>query len=407
MIRISAFRITQRKNRVVALITHYSLKTLYLLCSVVTLRFFSGRKPAPLDVGRIRSVLIIRADGLGDLVMTTPLLAKLRQIFPNSRIALLAAGASKELVEVMPVFDKVFYFDLPWFFKGRKRWLRRLFRFISEMRKERFDLTVDVRGDFRNNILMYFFGAEFRLGFATTGCDFLLTHVVALPVDSHMGAAGRAMIKYLSPDDRGQDGLKLWITDEDRNFSERLLRANGVDAGGKDRPVVTIHPGAKWDGRKWSPENYARIADSLMDRYGAAVILAGSVGDVDFVRKITSSMKSKPIEAVGTTSLRQLLALCEKSDLFLGVDSGPVHMAAAMGTKVLALFGPARREAVGPLGANSTVITRQDDFDCCPCAQVVCERPDNSCMQAITVEDVWSAVRKQLNARNARVESAS
>ena len=222
-----------------------------------------------------------------------------------------------------------------------------------------------------------------------------------------MGAAGRAMIKYLCPDDRGQDGLKLWITDEDRNFSERLLRANGVDPGSKDMPVVTIHPGAKWDGRKWSPENYARIADSLMDRYGAAVILAGSVGDVDVVRKITSSMKSKPIEAVGTTSLRQLLALCEKSDLFLGVDSGPVHMAAAMGTKVLALFGPARREAVGPLGANSTVITKQDDFDCCPCAQVVCERPGNSCMQAITVEDVWSAIRKQLNTENARVESAS
>lgn len=389
------------------MVTHYFLKALYLLWSVVTLRVFSTRKSAPLDVSRVRNVLVIRADGLGDLVMTTPLLAKLRQIFPNSRIALLAASASRELVEVMPVIDKIFYFDLPWFFKGRKQWLRKLFRFILEMRKERFDLTVDVRGDFRNNILMYFFGADSRLGFAVTGCDFLLTHVVALPVNSHMGAASTAMIKYLCPDNHGPDNLKLWITDEDRNFTERFLRANGIDAEGKNRPIVTIHPGAKWDGRKWSPENYARIADSLIDGYDAAVILAGSVGDVGFVRKITSSMKFKPIEAVGTMSLRQLLALCERSDLFLGVDSGPVHMAAAMGTKVLALFGAARREAVGPLGANSTVITRQDDFDCCPCAQVVCERPDRSCMRAITVEDVWSAIKKQLNSGNVRVESAS
>jgi len=359
-----------------------------------------------LDAGRIRNVLIIRADGLGDLVMTTPLLAKLRRIFPNSRITLLAACASRELVEVMPVFDRVFYFDLPWFFKGQKRWLRKLFKFASEMRNERFDLAIDVRGDFRNNILMYFLGARYRLGFRTTGCDFLLTHVVSLPVNSHMGMACTALMKYLNPNDDGEDNLKLWITDEDRDFSARLLQANGVDPAKKDRPIVTIHPGAKWDGRKWSPENYARIADWLIDRYGAVVVLAGSAGDVDFVRRIASSMKSKPIEAVGTTSLRQLLALCEKSDLFLGVDSGPVHMAAAMGTKVFALFGPARREAVGPLGANSTVITRQDDFECCPCAQVECERPGSSCMQAVTVEDVRAAISQQLSTKDVRIESA-
>ncbi len=407
MIQISSFLITQRKNRIGALTAHYSIKIFYVLWRILTFRFLYGKKPAPLDAGSIRNVLIIRADGLGDLVMTTPLLAKLRQIFPNSRINLMAAHASRELVEVMPVFDKVFYFDLPWFFKSQKQWLRKLFEFASEMRKERFDLTVDVRGDFRNNILMYFFGARYRLGFGTTGCDFLLTHVVPLPVNSHMGAAGAAIIKYLNPNDHGQNNLKLWITDEDRDFSERLLRASGIDPARKDRPVVTIHPGAKWDGRKWSPENYARIADSLIDRYDAAVILAGSIGDVDFVRRITSSMKSKPIEVVGTTSLRQLLALCEKSDLFLGVDSGPVHMAAAMGTKVLALFGPARREAVGPLGANSTVITRQDDFECCPCAQIECERPGNSCMQAISVDDVWSRIGQYLSTEKARIESAS
>ena len=396
MIKISTYRIPQKRKRIIALITNYFLLVIYLICRVFTLRFLCKKDGSTLNLREMQKILVIRADGLGDVVTSTPFLAQLREIFPNSEITLLAATASKELIEPMPVFDEIIYFDLPWFFKGQKQKLTKLLRLIAAMRKEKFELAIDIRGDFRNNILMYLVKAKYRLGFGITGCGFLLSHVITIPENSHMVAASLSLIEYLNPQDKGEHRLKLWIPDEDRNFADGFLKANGIDPAGKN-VVVTIHPGAKWYGRKWAPENYARIADSLIDTYNAVVILAGSADDVETVKEIALLMNNKPLEAAGKTSLAQLLALLERSDVCLGVDSGPVHMAAAIGTKTLALFGPARREAAGPWGDNSTVITKQDNFDCSPCPQVKCKRPDNSCMMAITVDEVWASVRNQID----------
>ena len=277
MIKISTYRIPQKKKRIIALITNYFLMVIYLICRVFTFRFLCKKDSSTLNLREMQKILIIRADGLGDVVTSTPFLAQLREIFPNSEITLLAATASKELIEPMPVFDEIIYFDLPWFFKGQKQKLTKLLRLIAAMRKEKFELAIDIRGDFRNNILMYLVKTKYRLGFGITGCGFLLSHVITIPENSHMVTASLSLIEYLNPQDQGEHRLKLWIPDEDRNFADGFLKANGIDPAGKN-VVVTIHPGGKWYGRKWAPENYARIADSSIDTYNAVVILAGSAG---------------------------------------------------------------------------------------------------------------------------------
>ncbi len=161
-------------------------------------------------------------------------------------------------------------------------------------------------------------------------------------------------------------------------------------------PIVIIHPGARWLGRCWTAEGHAQIADRLINEYNANVIITGSHDELQLVEHIVNLMMYKPIVAAGKTSLGQLLALLEKSDFFIGVDSGSMHMAVAMGINVIALFGAARPEAVGPYGDEHIVVTKQHLFPCSPCSQTVCKRKEQNCMQAITVEEVWKAVEVQM-----------
>ena len=395
MIRISPYRIPVRKNRRLALIIHYFLKMCFLFYWFLVPKSHCERKPSPLK--GIKRILVIRIDGLGDMVMSTPGFKAVRGIFPNAHITLLAANWSRDLVEEMPTFDEVIYFDAPWIVKGDNR-IANILAIIRRLRREQFDLAIDLRADFRNNLLMYLCKARYRMGFDITGCGFLLTHIVPAGNNHHSVRLCLSLIDYLSPKDREKyNTLSLWIREVDRGFAVKFLKENNINYKENSGLVVIIHPGSRWYGRRWKAERYAKIADCLIEKYGAVVILGGSPGEVKLVRSIAKHMKHLPIMAAGKTSLRQFLALLEKADLFIGVDSGPMHMATAMRTRVIALFGPASPSAVGPIAdGQHAVVTKQESFACSPCAQTVCHIPNNSCMSAITIEDVWTVVEAQV-----------
>lgn len=394
MLKISTQRIPVKRNRIIAFFIHYGLSLFFL--PYLFVRLFVKNSRSPLPFGKIRKILIIRTDGLGDVSMSTHVFRCLREIFPRAHITLLAASWSRALIEVMPTFDSVIYFDAPWMIKAKRLKKNGLLKTIRKLRKDKFDLAIDLRGDFRNNILMFLCKAKWRIGYDITGCHFLLTSVVPVQENHHPVDMGFSLIKYLAPQDAKKYRISLWVTQEDRERAAELLSQNGIKDFDNDRLIVVIHPAARWYGRQWTTEGYAEIADRLIREYQANVIFTGSYNETRLTDDITDLMIYKPIIAIGKTSLRQFLALLEKSDLFIGVDSGPMHMAAAMGTKVIALFGAARPQAVGPYGDGHIVVTRQDDFPCSPCAQTICKRPDNSCMQAIGVEEVWAAVESQM-----------
>ncbi|MEE9543698.1 MAG: glycosyltransferase family 9 protein [Thermodesulfobacteriota bacterium] len=394
MIKISPRRIVKRKKRAMALMVHYSLMACFALYRLLSLRPTSAREE--LDTSRIKKILLVRIDGLGDVVMSTPVFGPIRGLFPDAHITLLTGSWSKGLVEVIPDLDEIIYFDAPWMVKGRDEKRQSLLSVAKRLRGEGFDLAIDFRGDFRNNILMYLSNATYRLGFNITGCGFLLTHVVPCSDDHHSTKMCISMIKYLNPGDDKEHRLSLWTTEEDREYAANLLKKAGVCPSEDASPVVIIHPGAKWYGRCWMPERYAEIADRLVEKYGARVLLSGAPADAELTGSIAKMMKHKAILTAGRTSLRQFLALLDKSFLLSGVDSGPMHMAVAMRTRMVALFGPTSSEAWGPSGDEHTVVTRQNDFTCSPCAQTRCSVPEDNCMMAITTEDVWGAVRRQM-----------
>ena len=387
---ISPQRIPVKKNRILALGIHFILKAIFMIVRPFNFKIFP--KAGKLQPNKIKRLLIIRTDGLGDLVMSTPAFRALRKCFPRSCVTLLAASYSKELVETIPVFDEVSYFDSPWIVKEKKNKIRSLYKDIKKIRRNKYDLAIDLRGDFRNNILMYFCGITYRMGFNITGCEYLLTDIIPVGKNHHAVNTGLSLIKYLNIQDKEGEMLSLWITKEDREFSDNFFAEKGID---DKKLIVLIHPGAKWNGRRWEAKGYGQVADRLIKEYKAIIILAEAPGEPKLTQQISDVMTEKAIIA-GKTSIRKLCALIERSDLFIGPDSGPIHMASAMGTRVIALMGPARREAVGPYGDGNIVVTKQDEFACSPCAQTICKRPEYSCMKAITAEDVWRAVTIQI-----------
>ena len=394
MVRISAHRIPAKKNRIGAAVIHYFLMACYYLSrSIFPLQRETTRKP-PLD--EVKKILVIRLDFLGDVTMSTPGFKAIRRIFPDAYITLLAAGLSRNLVEVMPFFNEIRYFDAPWMVKKRGEKVRRLYTAIRDLRRAKYDMAIDLRGDFRNNILMFLSNTRYRLGFNIAGCDFLLTHVIPCSTNHHNVNLCLDLIKYLNPKDSEEYTLFLQITDQDRARAAAIIKQLNTGNRNNSGPIVIIHPGASWHGRRWKNERFALVADRLIAEHNARLILAGSHSDREIAEKIADNMKNSVMITTGETTVREFIGLLEQSDVFLGLDSGPMHMASATGTKIVALFGPAHFNAVSPWGNGHIILSHQENFPCSPCDQTVCREPGNSCMDAIQVEEVFDAVSKQI-----------
>ena len=159
----------------------------------------------------------------------------------------------------------------------------------------------------------------------------------------------------------------------------------------KDRLIV-LCPSGNWDPKRWPKEDFAKLADMLIEKLGVKIILSGAGKDIGLAEKIKSLMKNIPIISCGVTTLKELGCLLERADLVIANDSGPMHLAVAMKTNVIALFGPTSPELTGPYGkGNYTVLWKTKECEV-PCYDVTCT--DNRCMKLISVEDVFKEAEK-------------
>ncbi len=394
LIKISPYKIPVKRNRILALIIHLILKACFSVSQVLTLKCFKDKDA--LEINKIRKMLIIRTDGIGDVVMSTPAFKALRDIFPNAHIVLLAGRWSRELVEVMPSFNEVVYFDAPWVAKENKD-MRAFIRIIKKLRSEKFDLVIDLRGDFRNIILMYMLNIKHRLGFDITGCGFLLTYLIPCSDNHHPVNLSLSLIEHFIFKDKQKYNLSLEVTETDQNIVDVFLDENNIAYENNEDLIVVIHPGAKWYGRRWKEKCWAQIANLLIEKYNSKVIITGGPKDFELMKNIKDLMKYTSVVTPLNSSLRHFLSVLNRSKLFIGVDSGPMHMAAAMNVKVVAILGPARSEAIGPYGKEHIIVTKQQNYSCCPCSQTRCKIPENNCVEAVTAEEVWEAVELQMN----------
>lgn len=183
---------------------------------------------------------------------------------------------------------------------------------------------------------------------------------------------------------------EFFISQQDKEYVDNFLNVHAV---AKNNFLVGVNPGGNWLAKRWPKEYWAELADKLISEFGFKVVITGSSSDIGLVNSVCKLMKEKAIVATAELSIKQLGAICKRLDLFITADTGPLHIASAVGSKkIIALFGPTHPDITGPRASTAVSILRKDVHCKIPCYIVSCK--DNRCMKAIKPEDVLSEVKK-------------
>jgi len=352
----------------------------------------------------IRRILVYRIGNIGDILVTVPTLSAIRKKFPDAHIALLTSPGQPAAVGAEHVLPKGEWYDelLVYFtpdvrdWKGRARLLRRL-------REGKFDLFIELpnqqsrpRDELRNMIVAKLAGCRYAVGFHVSQHALFLREQTLLPqvreAERIYGAVSREL--YLD----GYQDVRLRVCGAYQAEIGELLQGFGID---DSEPFVVMHAGAKRQTNQWPGERYARVADEIIGRWRTQVVLTGSQAEQPLIDHIVERMREKPAVLCGRIDLPRMAALLQRSCMYVGNDTGPMHLAAAVGTPTVSIFGARDFDRRWhPIGTNHEVLRR--DAPCSPCFKEVCDR-GLICLNAIETNDVLSAVGRQFARLGLRV----
>ena len=346
-----------------------------------------------------RRILVLAPGGIGDVVLTTPALRALRRQHPDAHIACLVPPGAAGLLKACPFINELI--PSPIQGRGGLRDLLRHLSFARDIRNRRFDLSVTLRhwrGQACDGYLPYLAGVPRRVGPALSGpreTATIFTHPVAV-ASAHQADAALEVVRGLGED----RALQFWTTEADRAFVQRHLRGQGIFA---EDLLIGVHPGSSAEVKQWPPERLAQAVDRLTLGWGARVVLTGGPGEVRLAWEVARHTETSPAVVAGNLTLSQSVALIERCDLLLCGDSGPMHIAAAVGTPLVALFGPTDPRHWGPRAPRSRVVRRR--LFCGPRPACIagphpeCPRGRAVCIQDIPVEEVVEAAEALLSDR--------
>jgi heptosyltransferase-2 len=346
-----------------------------------------------------RKILVMRYRFIGDTVLTVPFLRNLREAYPAAQIDLMLEPFSGQVIEGCPYVDRVIPFEFKtihtYSAAAERGKLAGYLHYVRLIRNERYDAAFVLKRSLSSALLVRLAGVPRRIGFATEGRGILLTDRVAYRQDQHEVLNFLDCLRVLDVP-IGSTVLELWPTPEnDKKVSALMAQAGWKD----DEFKVIIHAAASLPAKQWPLDRFAAIMTVLHDRHRARFVYTGSAGDAELYRSIEKLGPFHGLDLCGITNVRENLSVYKRADLFFGVDSGPMHMAAAVGVPVVALIGPTDERKWGPWGDGHTVITKR--LSCYPCKPHKCA--DNACMKQIAVEDALDAVEKKLKALRSKV----
>jgi heptosyltransferase-2 len=350
---------------------------------------------AQLDRNKVQKILVRGPNWIGDAIMCTPALAALRSGFPHAHLTLLVNATVAELLKNNPHMDKICIYDR----SGQHRGLAGKFKLSQELSKESFDLAVLFQNAFEAALLAKLAKIPIRYGYPTDGRGFLLTHHARLPnaachqVEYYLHLLEAAGLKG--------DPKRLWLvtTDEENEAAKQYIRSQGIDGGS----LVGINPGATYGAAKrWSTDRYAQLADRLIESQKARVVIFGGPGEESLGRAIASQMRHSALLLSGRLTVRELMAMIQQCALLITNDSGPMHIAAALGIPLVAIFGPTDPQTTSPWGEKSLLLRKP--VDCSPCLLRECPI-DHRCMTRMAVDEVFEAAEQQLKAQASKVSS--
>lgn len=333
-------------------------------------------------------ILVVNVNWVGDVLFSTPLIKALRKKFPKAYIACMVVPRCKEVLESNPHLNEVIIYDED----GIHRSPFGKLRLIAALRSKKFEAAILLHRSFTRSLLVFLAGIPRRIGYYRRKRDFLITDVVELPPeDSHRVDFFLTLGKPLdiSLDDRNYE---FFISEGDRKKAKVFLKSEGCD---DSDTLIAINPGGNWGPKRWPRGNFSETADELMKRYNAKIVITGAQKDLALARDISSRMKQQPIISCGKTTLKEVAAIFERAKLVISNDSGPMHIAVAVGAKTVALFGPTSPRMTGPIGGGRSIILHQDVGCQIPCYNFSCS--EYKCMEAIKPQDILEAARKLLS----------
>jgi len=382
-------------------------------------------------------ILIIKLSAIGDVIHTLPALALLRHSFPESSLTWVVEEKAAGIVVGHPHLEKVIV-------SGRKRWMRYLAKptrwyatakeaisFIRDLRSETYDLVIDFQGLFKSAILVLLSRGAYKVGYGKTReLSYLaLTHRIDPPpaeahaVDKNIslvhallklaevsgsgcrahnqdawqcpGTAGSRSTTLTEKDSGSKDGLVV-PGEKEKERVDALLRSSRIDPS---KPLILVNAPAGWETKRWDAKKMAALSDRLMSTYNAHLMYTGTAGDCSYIDGIISHMHCPAVNAAGRTSLKELACLIDTARLFVTTDSGPMHLAAAVGTPIVALFGPTAPWRTGPYTTRARIVRKQ--VSCSPCYKRKCD--SMICMNGIGVDEVMEAAATFMRTSAAQV----
>jgi len=345
-------------------------------------------------------ILIVKLSAIGDVLHTLPALNALRAHYPGAHIAWVTEAAAAALVQGHPALDRVII-------SNRKRWaralrsghrrretLREIGRFIRALRDTRYDLVIDFQQLLKSGAVTALARGSVKVGFGPgmqhmeMSYLFLNRRIPSVSMEHHALSRNLMLLRAMGIP-ASQIVYRLPMDAGDHEAAAVLLKQAGI-AG--DRRLVAVNPVAQWKTKLWPDHRFAALADRLIQEYDADIVFTGGPDDQSIVANILSQMRQRAGDLTGRTTLRTLAALYRRARLVVSTDTGPMHLSAAVGTPVVALFGPTAPWRTGPFGRGHAVVRLGPS--CSPCFKRTCPLGNHLCMAGLDVNAVLKAVER-------------
>ncbi len=330
-----------------------------------------------------KNILVIKLKQPGDVLVSTPVLAVAKEAWPQARVTYLVPRGAEMMVSGHPLLDELLVAD------RQEAWSRSC-RLIQNLWRANYDLVLELSGGDRGAFYTLATRAPERVGFERPGQPFwqrqgVFTRLLPRPpVRMHMVEQNLEALRALGAQPRNPRLQFFWDCEVEDRMANRLK-----SLGLAPRTFMVMHPGAGWRFKCWTGAGYARVIEYIQEAWGLAVVLTASRAPLEqeLIEEILAQSRVKPHNLAGQLTLKELGALIAKARLFFGPDSAPMHLAAAVNTPAVALFGPSGAYNWGPWGEGHLVI--QKEMECVPCGQDGCQGTKVSrCLLELSPEDV-------------------
>ena len=353
-----------------------------------------------------KNIVVRGTNWVGDAMMTVPALREIRRLFPEAHITLATRPWAKGLFSGAEFIDELQVHE--------GSGLRSVVQQVREWRKQSFDLAILFPNSLETALVASLARVPLRIGYATDGRQALLTHALELPewrsvkheVFYYLQIVAELewLIKHEQTFFNRQPDGSLNISSGRQAAARDFLRSHGVGSSIDGRVLIALCPGSiNSRAKRWPAERYAELGDRLIEELQAEVILIGSAAEVDVSHAVSRQMRKQPVVLTGQTDLAQLVAILSQVDLLVTNDTGPAHIASALGRPTLVIFGPTNPLTTRPFSPYGQVLRQPPD--CAPCMLRDCPI-DHRCMTAITPADVFERARLVLETANQRSENS-